>query len=161
MGWINLKNTERNNIVAELERGCYNAAIEESETAGTYCNFDNPAFVSRYSLICDRVGSHLDASSSIGQTDLLTKIISGEIKPVDVAKLKSVELWPIASAAIREDLEHRSRQSITPKTSTRYRCKMCGGTETSVREYQSRAGDEASTTSIMCIKEGCGHTWRV
>lgn len=161
IGWAELPKKTQNQITAELERGCYNLTIKLAESAGIYCNFDNPAFVSQYSLICDRVGSHIDTTSAIGQTDLLTRILKGDINPAEVAMMKSEELWPPASADLREELAYRSRQSITPKTSQRYKCRMCGYTETSVREYQSRAGDESSTTSIMCMREGCGHTWRV
>lgn len=160
-GWNDLSEDAQNEILSEIERGCYNEAIALAEESGIYCNFDNPAFISQYSLICHRVGAHLDASSLVGITPVLGRILSGELDPVSVARLKSVELYPDASAKLRDDIETRLRQDITPKTSSRYKCKKCGGTETSVREYQSRAGDEASTTSIKCIREGCGHTWRV
>lgn len=160
-GWTDLSTEDQDKLATELERGCYNVAIETAESAGIYCNFDNLVFVSQYSLICDRVGSHLDATSSVGPTNLLARLLAGEVEAVNVARLKSEELWPEASADVRRELETRSRQGITPKTSQRYTCKKCQGTETLVREYQSRAGDEASTTSVKCARESCGHTWRI
>ena len=160
-GWTDLSDDAKNEILSEIERGCYNKAIESAEESGIYCNFDNPAFVSQYSLVCHRVGAHLDATSAVGPTPVLERILSGEILPASIAGMKSVELYPEASAKLRDDIETRLRQDITPKTSSRYKCKKCGGTETSVREYQSRAGDEASTTSVKCMREGCGHTWRI
>lgn len=160
-GWTDLSEAVQNEILSEIERGCYNEAIASAEESGLYCNFDNPAFVSQYSLICHRVGAHLDATSIVGPTPVLKMILSGELAPSSIAHMKSIELYPEASAKLREDIAMRLQQDITPKISNRYKCKKCGGTETSVREYQSRAGDEASTTSVKCMREGCGHTWRV
>lgn len=160
-GWNNLTPSEQENIVSELERGCYNLAIESAESAGLYCSFDDPAFVSQYSLICARVGSNLDALSDVGQTDLLDRIIDGRVVPKDVARMKSEELWPEASAETREILTLRSQQSNAPKISTLHTCKKCGCRETTKMEYQSRASDEASSISIKCTNEACGHTWRM
>ena len=57
-------------------------------------------------------------------------------------------------------IERVQPQLITPKEVTEAICRnKCGSTQAYITKHQLRAGDEAETLILTCIK--CNKTWRI
>lgn len=136
--------------VRRLEKGCFEAAIDEAKGLNIDRNFNNDLFVGVYSGVCYKLLANMPA--------LIVKINNGH-NIYDLAHLSSYEMNPDVTKAERQDIDIRLKQRITPNVSKQYKCRKCGNNETIPLEYQSRGGDEGSSFSIKCIK--CEYIWRL
>lgn len=155
--WAAVDAEARTKIIAQLERGCYNAAITECTDRGIVRAFSNPPFVERYSAKCMLVSANLRPSVVLATT-LLRRILDGTVAASSVAGMSSEQLCPESSARERSEIDLRSRQKIDRKLSRMHKCRKCGRDETVYLDFQMARGDEDSTLSIKCIH--CQHVWR-
>lgn len=128
-----------------IEDGIYESILSE-------LGFDAPTFMSTYSMRAYRVVYAIKHS--------LHTIAMIGIDPKWIAQAPSDELDPRASASDKQQILARKNAKISRKVSKLYRCGKCGCNEISVREYQSRASDEASSYSMQCLNESCANAWR-
>lgn len=162
---------ETENVAASIERGIYNATIDEckSRNIATYWE---AGFISRYSAIGYRVLSNLDPESSINQpysddqrSYLIRRVYNWashnnekeKIDPLSLALLQSEDLNPHINVTHRRMLELRAKQQIDKKTSSIYKCNDCGESKTIYYDLQIARSDEGSTLSIECTV--CGNHW--
>lgn len=151
--WGQLDETKQETIIRRIERGCYNNTILSCIKDGITQNWESVKFVGRYSSSCYRIISHLSYRG------LAEKIINESIGPLDnVSLLSSFELDETGSATERAEIELRKKQKVDQKISKVFTCRKCGGKETTMKNYQTRAADEDSTLSIRCIR--CEYVWR-
>ncbi len=155
--WAGIKDEDRSTLIRRMERNCFEVTIESCRQDGIDRLFREKKFVNRYSMICGRVLANLDPAGPVTDTNLLDRILSGEIDPYHVAEMSSFELCPQSSKQERHDIHTRQKQKAKKKYSRAHICCKCGGNKTSVREGQTRASDEASTHSIKC--KNCSHVW--
>jgi len=156
--WLRLPRETRETYLRRMERSCFEITINSCILDGVDRLFTNIKFVQRYSVNCSRVISNLGSDPSVGDTDVVARIISGEIDTYYIAHMTSMELYPEASSNERREIEIRKTQKITSKVSRAHTCKKCGGNETIPIEYQARASDEGSSFSIKCVN--CDYVWR-
>lgn len=160
--WTSLGQDKRETIIRRIERNCFEVTINQCMLDGIDRLWSNPKFVNRYSSVCFKVAANLTVDEKKeDSTFLLDGLILGSIDPYKVAEMNSAELCPAASIAERRTIEIRQKQKVPMKVSRAYTCSKCKGTETVYKEYQGRAIDEASSKSVRCIQEGCGHIWRI
>ncbi len=148
--WGELSDEKKDLVSRRLEKGCFEVAIEESKNDFVIKSFNNPEFVERYSNVCYKLMSNLEA--------LTDKILT--MKHIyDIPHMSSVDMNPEASKKERSELEIRLKQKVAVKVSKMYKCRKCGCNETIPLEYQGRASDEACSYSIRCTR--CEFVWRI
>jgi DNA-directed RNA polymerase subunit M/transcription elongation factor TFIIS len=157
-GWEDLGPEKQQSMVRKMERSCYNAAIDICELEGIVPSFNEPKYVHRYSEVYSRILSNINIEDAGKSDHFIRQLIKGAIDPKMVSKLSSFELNPEPSMDIIEELNARMSQDTGTKVSNAYKCKRCGGNETTCIQQQTRASDEASTLSIECVH--CKSVWR-
>jgi DNA-directed RNA polymerase subunit M/transcription elongation factor TFIIS len=161
--WVALDDNDKSAILRRIERSCYNTNIAECMRDGVNRVPDDPKYIARYSAICYRIQSNMDASA-VGSSYLLDSMIlftlsggSKGIDPAKVAEINSNELCPDANRAVRDTIELRLKQKMEYKVSDAHTCKKCEKKCTVRIQFQGRSADEANSTSIKCV--ACGHIW--
>lgn len=95
---------------------------------------------------------------AIRESDLIIKVINGELPPEKMFTMTLDEMVPAANEDIRQEINIRQNIKIEMKTSKMYKCK-CGCNETLVESKQIRRADEPPTVTARCIS--CGRKWVV
>lgn len=149
---------ERETLVRRVEKGINNQTVYWCVARALPRSFNDRAFVLQYSANSARVIANLDCKGSVNSTYLVSRLVSGEQSPYDIAAMPAVELCPDATAAARADIAQRQAQRIEHKLTRLHICPKCKHNEATADEYHSRAADEASTHSFQCLR--CKHIWR-
>lgn len=144
-------------LVRKIERSCYNTAIDVSQRKNIYANWENSSFVMIYQQICSKITKHLDMYSEIQSTELIERVLGGDIDLKTIGELNAEELCPSKVQKIKQLIRQRLNAHIDMKISTMYRCSRCGQSKTQIREVQLRSLDESATLSITCTN--CGYSW--
>lgn len=153
---------EYKNDIIEIEKSCYNHALEISKIELIIPNFDNIVFENLYKSKIMKITKNMDPLSEINDDYLITKIINKEINLQKISYMRNEELSPKHNDILLKRLESRKNQKLTYKISSFYRCKKCNVPNTIViKEMQLRSLDEASSISCYCHPElkGCGYKW--
>lgn len=155
----NTPDDQREKLARRMERSCYNKVIMDCKKNFISCNWTEPKFIYRYSTECYRVLANLGDNLFITSDYLPQKLASGDIKPIEVAKLTSEELFPEGSREEREIIELRKKQKVEKKYTERYTCPRCKSKKAEYSESgATRALDEATTLALRCLI--CDHTWQ-
>lgn len=155
----------RTAVARELERGCYNAALEKcNASADSYTKQWNcPMFVNVYSGRCGLVSANLDPTGMVakGLADnsswALDRLASGAWLPEVLGAMSAMELCPQAWAAERAQISRRLNQKVEEKTSSLFACPYCHKRNHTYRQIQIGSGDEPST--FMCTCKECGENY--
>jgi len=143
------------------ERSCFNAFIarciaEDAEEAYVR-DWTSQEFKEAYSARCGTVLANIAPESIISQRYggyAIDNLANQTWSPDDLGNMASTDLCPNASIKERAEIEIRSSQTVTEKTSNLYRCPNCRARECSYREVQTRGLDESAT--ICCTCQQCG-----
>lgn len=141
-------------IIKKIERGCYNYTCEHAEKMNIPKNWSNDSFIRLYNSTTFKIQKHIANSSQ-----LVDRIVSGNIKLESMGSMKSHGLFPEKTADIYKMIEHRKKQKINKKYSTQHECFKCGGRKTTETEIQARSLDEGSTLIIQCEMDNCSNRW--
>jgi transcription elongation factor S-II len=147
--------------IADVERGIYNATIDEAEKYGTRCHWENPIFVDIYKTIARRVVVNLDPASYIGNKRLLVRFKEGEFPPHRLAYMTPRELFPEAWQELADEQLKRETTMLEGNQGEGcdlFKCRRCGKSRTRYWEMQTRSADEPMTVFIRCLN--CGKEWR-
>jgi len=145
----------------DLERGIYNAALQDAEKRHVHRVWENPEFVALYRITAQRVISNIDSASYIQNARLLARLQDGEFKPHDVAFMTYSDLYPESWAPLQETAMKREAKMLEVDKSAAtdmFRCSRCGKRECTYYEMQTRSADEPMTQFIRCLN--CGKQWR-
>jgi len=143
---------KRARIIRHLERSCYTRVITLCEHEFINRRWTDKIFVERYNTECFRIMSNLDNNE-----ELIKKIISGTIDPLNISNISSYELNPQSSEKERDFIKMRLDQKLDVKVSDKYKCVKCDARKVQYREFQKRALDEASSFMMECME--CRHRW--
>nr|BCY04600.1 hypothetical protein [Abalone asfa-like virus] len=144
----------------DIEISCFDATI-------TFCKDNNTKyqrlwtsgpFIAMYSLKCGEVLNALDPNSLTSKKwglYTLEKLKEGELQPKIFGKLTSDQLNPNIAKKEKTEIQVRTEQKISVKTSQLYKCPVCKMRETTYYSQQLRSLDEPAT--IMCTCLNCGH----
>jgi DNA-directed RNA polymerase subunit M/transcription elongation factor TFIIS len=146
---------------ADLERGIFNAAMNEAAEKGVRRHWENPDFTEIYKLVARRTVANLDPAAYVGNTRLLARLREGEFKPHDVPFMKAGQLFPENWQAMA--MEQLKRETAALEGSKEegcdmFKCRRCGKSRTRYFEMQTRSADEPMTIFIRCLN--CGKEWR-
>lgn len=144
-------------MIIEIEKSCYDHAVEIADYELLTPDFIIPAFEQLYRTKIVRITKNLDINSEVGDEYLAVGLLVGEIDPSTVSKLDNKDLSPSHNVKLLQALNNRLNQKMSVKTSTLYKCRQCGRKETTIRSAQMRSLDEGETLIITCTF--CHYRW--
>ncbi len=143
--------------IIRIEKSCYEHAVEIAEYELLIPDMSNSSFEHLYRTRITRITKNLDIDSEVGDSHLMTLVLSKSIDIDQISKMKPEELSPSRNEQVLEKLTARRNQKMSVKVSTLYRCRQCKKNETTVRSVQMRSLDESETLVINCVF--CGYKW--
>jgi len=150
---------KKTRLVKLLEDACY----EHSMILAT--EYDVPVnelvgdFLDIYRGECYKITSNLD--KKLVEDSVLFDIIMECKTPEDfdkIPKMTSHDFAPNIAKDIVEKIEISKQVVINVKTSSLYKCRKCGKSETTLRNLYIRAADEGTCVEITC--QNCGNCWK-
>lgn len=149
---LDIKNFK--NISSEVERGCYNYAINICKENCIRNSWEHYQFIEIYSEGCYRIIRELDPEIN---KFLVPSLLSGQLSPCNLPLMKDNSLNPNGTLREEEEISIRSQQKVEKKFSKTVTCGRCQGKKVEYREIQMRSADEPSTLKYTC--NDCHHTW--
>ena len=145
----------------DLERGIYNATLEDAKLRSIRRVWENPEFQTLYEICARRTISNLDPKSYVANGRLLNRLREGEFKPHDVAFMGFTELCPEKWGNYVEMSIKREAKMLEVDKSMAidmFKCTRCGKRQCTYYEMQTRSADEPMTQFVRCLN--CGKQWR-
>ena len=145
----------------DLERGIYNASLQEATNKGIRKHWDNPDFAEVYRGIARRTIANLDPNAYVGNGRLVQRLQEGEFPAHRVPFMGVRELYPEHWQPLADEQMKRENTMLEGDKeggSDMFKCKRCGKAKTKYWEMQTRSSDEPMTIFIRCLN--CGKAWR-
>jgi transcription elongation factor S-II len=145
----------------DLEKGIYNAAIQDATKKGVRKHWDNSDFADIYKMISRRTVANLSPETYVGNKRLLTRLKEGEFEPHKIPFMTARELYPEHWQPLADEQMKRENTMLEGDKeggSDMFKCKRCGKSRTRYWEMQTRSSDEPMTIFIRCLN--CGKEWR-
>ena len=137
-----------------MEISLYNYTIQEATIRLVVKSWDNPYFIVIYV-------NHLKSILVNLTEEILQKIMSGEIKPQNIAFMTHQELnygkWKQLLEEKAKQDKYKFEEKVQASTDT-FVCKKCKKNICSYYQLQTRSSDESITTFITCLT--CEYRWK-
>jgi len=152
-------------ISKKIEVSCYNSSIKIARESKTLIqrNWQNDTFVDIYNSRCGIIITHLLKNNQglrTCESNLLTRILSGNIDLATIGALSERDLCPDTLKAEKAEIQRRLDQKVVVKYSTMFKCPKCKSKDKIIAtEKQVRALDEGRSTFCEC--QACGEKFRV
>lgn len=145
----------------DLERGVFNAALEEAGRRGVRRHWENPDFAEIYKVIGRRAVANLDPAAYVGNVRLAKRLQEEEFRAHRIPFMTMRELYPehwqeLSDAQLKR--ETTMLEGSKDEGTDMFKCKRCGKARTRYWEMQTRSADEPMTIFIRCLN--CGKEWR-
>lgn len=142
-------------IVKDCEKELYMLTCQT-----THAEYPDNRFISFYLNKGLNLIRNLDPTSSIKNTYLQPKVLSGEISPNQLVVMPDQELYPPKWQKIKDrqlqDISVQTEEKVV--TTSMYVCFKCNQAKCTYFQRQTRSSDEQTTTFITCLN--CGNHWR-
>lgn len=151
-------------ISKKIELSCYNSSIAIARNSPSLIqrNWQNDAFVNIYNSRCGIILTHLlknNQSDRTCESNLLSRIMSGDIDLATIGTLNERDLCPDTLKAEKAEIQQRLNQKVVVKYSTMFKCPKCKRKDKIIAtEKQVRALDEGRSTFCEC--QACGEKFR-
>jgi DNA-directed RNA polymerase subunit M/transcription elongation factor TFIIS len=145
----------------DLEKGIYNASLQEAKKRGVRCHWENPDFQEVYKLIARRSIANLDPEAYVGNSRLIQRLQEGEFPAHQIPFMSARDLYPDRWQELADEQLKRETTMLEGNPdagSDMFKCKRCGKAKTRYWEMQTRSADEPMTIFIRCLN--CGKEWR-
>ena len=145
----------------DLERGIYNASLQEAGRKGIRKHWENPDFAETYKMVARRVVANLEPEAYVGNTRLIQRLQDGEFPAHRIPFMNARELYPEHWQLLSDEQMKRENTMLEGDKeggSDMFKCKRCGKSKTKYWEMQTRSADEPMTIFIRCLN--CGKEWR-
>ena len=145
----------------DLEKGIYNATLDDAKNRGIRKVWENQEFKILYDIVSKRTIANLDSKSYIKNKTLLSRLNEKEFLPHDVPFMSFHELIPEKwNDLIEMSIKRETKMLEVDKTmaTDMFRCSRCGKRQCTYYEMQTRSADEPMTQFIRCLN--CGKQWR-
>jgi hypothetical protein len=145
----------------DLERGIYNAAIEEAGRKGIRRHWENPDFAELYKSVARRTITNMDPTAYVGNSRLIQRLQEGEFPAHQVPFMTARDLYPENWQTLADEQRKRETTMLegsNDEGSDMFKCRRCGKSKTKYWEMQTRSADEPMTIFIRCLN--CGKEWR-
>ena len=146
---------------ADLERGIYNASLQDATQKGVRKHWGNPDFMEIYKIVARRAIANLDPDAYIGNGRLIKRLQDGEFAAHKVPFMTPKELYPEHWQPLADEQMKRENTMLEGDKeggSDMFKCKRCGKSKTKYWEMQTRSADEPMTIFIRCLN--CSKEWR-
>ena len=147
--------------IMELERGVFNASLEEAEKRKVALTWKHDSFRWIYMMILKRVASNFTPDSYVKNQRLIERWKEGEFGMETLGHWSSYELSPDNWKELRDQQfrrEQRILEGNLAMATDRFRCSRCHKKMCTYYELQTRSADEPMTIFITCVN--CGKQWR-
>lgn len=147
--------------ILELERGIFNATIEEATRKHIPHTWDHVTFQWIYTMISKRVISNFYKGSYIGNKSLFERWKEGEFTLDQIGSWDSYEMNPTQWKDLKDQQFRREKKVLEGNlamATDRFRCSQCKKKLCSYYELQTRSADEPMTIFVTCLN--CGKQWR-
>jgi DNA-directed RNA polymerase subunit M/transcription elongation factor TFIIS len=147
---------ENKDTSTNLEKACYNYAIQEASKRKIIKKWENHLFTQIYI-------DHLKTIHfNLQNPEILQKIRGGELSPQTFAFMThqemNADLWKtLIERKIRNDA-NKFNNTIQSSTNL-FKCKKCGERNCSYYELQTRSADESTTIFVSCLS--CGANFKI
>jgi hypothetical protein len=145
----------------DLERGIFNASLDEAGRKGVRCHWENPDFMELYKMVARRVLINLDPEAYVGNSRLIQRLQEGEFPPHQIPFMTPRELYPEHWQGLADEQLKRETTMLEgnqEEGTDLFKCKRCGKSKTRHWEMQTRSADEPMTIFIRCLN--CSKEWR-
>jgi hypothetical protein len=147
--------------IGDLERGIYNAALEDAKKHMVPLTWDHDMFKWLYKMIAKRILTNFQPTSYIGNKSLIERWNDGEFTLDSIGKWTPYELNPANWKDLKDQQFRRDKRILEGNlamATDRFRCSQCKKKLCSYYELQTRSADEPMTIFISCLN--CGKNWK-
>lgn len=147
--------------ILDLERGIFNATIEEASRKHIPHTWDHATFQWIYTMVSKRVISNFYKGSYIGNKSLFERWKEGEFTLDQIGSWDSYEMNPTQWKDLKDQQFRREKKVLEGNlamATDRFRCSQCKKKLCSYYELQTRSADEPMTIFVTCLN--CGKQWR-
>jgi DNA-directed RNA polymerase subunit M/transcription elongation factor TFIIS len=127
-------------------------------------DFENNIFKLLYIAKSRQIYHNLDVSSYIKNLKIKNLINKKKIILEKICKYEHKELKPLKWKKFNKDIEILNSEisdfNKELNTTDQFKCPKCKKNKCVYYQLQTRSADEAITSFITCIYDGCGFTWK-
>ena len=145
----------------ELERGIYNASLNEAKLRLMPLTWEHETFRWIYDMVAKRAIANFNPASYVGNTHLIQRWKDGEFTLDQIGGWTPYELKPTHWKDLKDQQlrrEQRILEGNLAMATDRFRCSQCQKKMCSYYELQTRSADEPMTIFIRCLN--CGKQWK-
>jgi len=147
--------------ILDLERGIYNATLDDAKKHMVPLTWDHETFKWMYSTIAKRTLTNFHPDSYIGNKSLIERWKEGEFTLDSIGRWTPYELNPANWKDLKDQQFRRDKRILEGNlamATDRFRCSQCKKKMCSYYELQTRSADEPMTIFISCLN--CGKHWK-
>jgi len=147
--------------IGDLERGIFNASIDEAKRRMIPQTWEHTTFVWIYRMVAKRAIGNFNPDSYIGNKLLIERWKEGEFTLDQIGRWSPYELNPSQWKHLKDQQFRREKRILEGNLSMatdRFRCSGCHKKMCSYYELQTRSADEPMTIFISCLN--CGKNWK-
>jgi hypothetical protein len=147
--------------IGNLERGIFNASIEEAKRRMIPQTWEHTTFMWIYKMVAKRAIGNFNPDSYIGNKLLIERWKEGEFTLDQIGRWSPYELNPSQWKHLKDQQFRREKRILEGNLSMatdRFRCSGCHKKMCSYYELQTRSADEPMTIFISCLN--CGKNWK-
>jgi hypothetical protein len=163
---IGIFNTMLHNVcdeddILDLERGIYNASLEDAKKHMIPLTWDHDTFKWIYRTVAKRTLTNFHPDSYVGNKSLIERWKEGEFTLESIGHWSPYELNPSNWKDLKDQQFRRDKRILEGNlamATDRFRCSQCKKKMCSYYELQTRSADEPMTIFISCLN--CGKHWK-
>jgi hypothetical protein len=147
--------------IGDLERGIYNATLEDAKKHMVPLTWDHDTFKWLYKMIAKRTLTNFQPNSYVGNKSLIERWKDGEFSLDSIGKWTPYELNPANWKDLKDQQFRRDKRILEGNlamATDRFRCSQCKKKLCSYYELQTRSADEPMTIFVSCLN--CGKNWK-
>ena len=147
--------------IGDLERGIYNASLEDARKHMVPLTWDHDTFKWLYKMIAKRTLTNFQPNSYVGNRTLIERWKDGEFSLDSIGKWSPYELNPANWKDLKDQQFRRDKRILEGNlamATDRFRCSQCKKKLCSYYELQTRSADEPMTIFVSCLN--CGKNWK-
>lgn len=145
---------DKMNLIARLEKACYNYAIDKAKEKNIQWSWSNIVFQDIYHTPCYKISSNV-YSTLVRNITLADNILDNKINIERLPYLSSQDICPGMYQDVMSKVEKSKNVELTIKTSSMYTCRKCKQTKCSIENRYNRSLDELTNLTITCLN--CGY----
>lgn len=147
---------------SQVERGVFNWSIAWADKKGVAKTWKNDGFASIYMSKARSLAFNMDPQSPVGNKNLVSRILEGELNPRDLAFMTPAQIFPEQWKRVIDEKIERDEYIYNEKPAAmtnQFKCGKCKNRECIYQERQMRSCDEPMSIFVYCLR--CGNRWRI